>query len=469
MDQQHGAPRRGPDAHDFVAGLATRMGSLGVEVADIAGHVDTVNRALGDQAQQVEHLKASIGDLNAANERIAAAGVETHAQTRGATETIAQSHQAADAAAAGVDGLIQSIQQMTERLNRLDEALNRVGKVAGGIEAIARQTNLLALNATIEAARAGEAGRGFAVVAGEVKTLANETRTATLQIGDTTRVLSDEIESLRHDLTHTTATADQVRDGTKTIARSIDQVRGVFAVVDRAAQSVADQVATNSRICGEVGTRLVSLVDGVKKSAVDLSTADKRVSGLLTLSEELIEHIAACGIETDDTRFIAAMTDAAREIAQFFEMSVARGAIGEADLFDEDYKPVPGSNPAQVMTRFVAFTDRGLPPIQERMLGFDPRVAFCAAVDRNGYLPTHNAKFSQPQGADPVWNAANCRNRRIFNDRTGLSAGRNTKPFLLQTYRRDMGGSYVMMKDLSVPIRVNGRHWGGLRMGYKPA
>jgi methyl-accepting chemotaxis protein len=92
---------------------------------------------------------------------------------------------------------------------------------------------------------------------------------------------------------------------------------------------------------------------------------------------------------------------------------------------------------------------------------------FCAAVDRNGYLPTHNRKFSQPQGVDPVWNAAHCRNRRIFNDRTGLAAGRNTHRFLLQTYRRDMGGgNFKLMKDLSAPIVVSGRHWGGLRLAY---
>jgi methyl-accepting chemotaxis protein len=88
-------------------------------------------------------------------------------------------------------------------------------------------------------------------------------------------------------------------------------------------------------------------------------------------------------------------------------------------------------------------------------------------VDLNGYLPTHNRKFSQPQSDDPVWNAANCRNRRIFDDRVGLKAGRNTAPFLLQVYRRDMGGgSFRMMKDLSAPIRVHGRHWGGLRLAY---
>ena len=120
------------------------------------------------------------------------------------------------------------------------------------------------------------------------------------------------------------------------------------------------------------------------------------------------------------------------------------------------------------MTRYVPFLDRVLPDVQEPLLAFDERVVFSAAVDVNGYQPTHNRKFSQPQGADPVWNTANCRNRRVFADRTGLAAGRNTEPFLLQTYRRDMGGGVsVLMKDLSVPINVRGRHWGGLRLAYK--
>jgi methyl-accepting chemotaxis protein len=109
-----------------------------------------------------------------------------------------------------------------------------------------------------------------------------------------------------------------------------------------------------------------------------------------------------------------------------------------------------------------------MPAVQEPVLGLDPRVVFCAAIDRNGFLPTHNRKFSQAQGSDPVWNAANCRNRRLFNDRVGLAAGRNTKPFLLQTYRRDMGGGqFAPMKDVSAPIFVQGRHWGGVRIGYK--
>ena len=30
-----------------------------------------------------------------------------------------------------------------------------------------------------------------------------------------------------------------------------------------------------------------------------------------------------------------------------------------------------------------------------------------------------------------------------------------------------IGGTFALMKDVSAPITVKGRHWGGLRIGYK--
>ncbi|MES1260110.1 MAG: chemotaxis protein, partial [Acidobacteriota bacterium] len=174
------------------------------------------------------------------------------------------------------------------------------------------------------------------------------------------------------------------------------------------------------------------------------------------------------GIETEDTPFIELAIETADDIARLFEEAVGAGDISLADLFDEDYKPIPGSDPIQYTTRFLAFTDRVLPPIQEPMLNFSPKIVYCAAVDRNTFLPTHNRKFAKPQGRDPVWNAANSRNRRIFTDRTGRAAGRNKRRFLLQSYRRDMGGGqFALMKDLSAPIWVNGKLWGNFRIAYR--
>ena len=99
------------------------------------------------------------------------------------------------------------------------------------------------------------------------------------------------------------------------------------------------------------------------------------------------------------------------------------------DLFDTNYVEIPGSNPVQYRTKFLDWADRVLPALQEAFLVKDKRMAFCAVVDRNGYLPVHNKIYSQPQRpGDVAWNTANSRNRRIFNDPAGLAAGRTSAP-----------------------------------------
>ena len=134
-----------------------------------------------------------------------------------------------------------------------------------------------------------------------------------------------------------------------------------------------------------------------------------------------------------------------------------------------DYVEIAGTNPVQHRTRILDWADRALPPFQEAFLAKDPRMAFCAMIDRNGYLPVHNKIYSHPQRpGDVAWNTANSRNRRIFNDAAGLAAGRNQRAYLIQSYARDMGnGKTIMMREIDVPIRVNGRHWGGFRTAYK--
>ena len=161
--------------------------------------------------------------------------------------------------------------------------------------------------------------------------------------------------------------------------------------------------------------------------------------------------------------------EAGRALTKIFEDAVRSGAISIDDMFDENYVEIAGTNPVQYRTRVLDWADRALPPFQEAFLTKDPRMAFCAMIDRNGYLPVHNKIYSHPQRpGDVAWNTANSRNRRIFNDPAGLAAGRNQRAYLIQSYARDMGnGQTIMMREIDVPIRVNGRHWGGFRTAYK--
>jgi len=174
-------------------------------------------------------------------------------------------------------------------------------------------------------------------------------------------------------------------------------------------------------------------------------------------------------IRTDNNEFIERAIATAQTISALFEDAIARNVISEDELFDNNYMPIPGSDPIQHRTRFLDFLERVLPPVQEPLLASDSRMVFCAAVDRNGYLPVHNRIYSLPQRAgDRAWNTAHSRNRRIFDDRAGLAAGRVVRPYLLQNYPRDMGnGVTVTMQEIDAPIRVRGKHWGGFRTAYK--
>jgi methyl-accepting chemotaxis protein len=174
-------------------------------------------------------------------------------------------------------------------------------------------------------------------------------------------------------------------------------------------------------------------------------------------------------IQDDNTEAITRAMEAGAALTKIFENGVRSGAISIEDMFDTNYVEIAGSNPVQYRTKILDWADRALPPFQEAFLAKDKRMAFCAMIDRNGYLPVHNKVYSHPQRpGDVSWNTANSRNRRIFNDAAGLAAGRNQRAYLIQSYARDMGnGNTVMMREIDVPIRVNGRHWGGFRTAYR--
>jgi methyl-accepting chemotaxis protein len=457
------APRSGGEMRE----IADHAGKLGIEICDIAGSVEEVSGRVKRQADLFKDLRALAGETSAGNEHIAAAAHHARGVAERANAEVLASRSTVDGSLRGIHGLVEGVGAIEAQISGLRTALRKVGKVAEEISAIAKQTNLLALNATIEAARAGDAGRGFAVVAAEVKGLAGQTAEATKQIEATLAELTAQTERLIADGAANMARAETVREGTKAIGAANDTVGRAMAELDGEAAQIATSAQAITGQCATLIRHVEEMAGGVVQSSGRLEETRDRVNRLLQVSETLIGLTAESGAETADTPFLTAAQATAARIAAAFGAAIKAGEIGEADLFDRDYKPVASSNPPQFLTRFTAFADQVLPPLQEPILTLDQRIVFCCAIDPNGYVPTHNLKYSKPQGADPLWNAANCRNRRIFGDRTALAAGRNTKPILLQTHRRDMGGGkFVLLKDAAAPIFVNGRLWGNFHIGY---
>ena len=248
-------------------------------------------------------------------------------------------------------------------------------------------------------------------------------------------------------------------NGTAVTGQTADISEGGLLLRLRSPRSFAGGATMAARIAA-IGTCRVRVVN---QSALGLHLAFEDFDG--EARPTLAQKLAA--IRADNNEFIDRAITAANRISRLFEDAVTRGEISAEDLFDNDYRPIPGTDPIQHQTRFLALTERLLPGIQEPLLASDKRMVFCAAVDRNGYLPVHNTIYSKPQRpGDVLWNTANSRNRRIFDDRAGLSAGRVVRPYLIQNYPRNMGDKIVMMWEIAAPIRVFGRQWGGLRTAY---
>ena len=457
--------------------IGSQIGELSVNIADTSGMVGDVSSSMSRQAEEFHSLTRDISMIARSNQTVADA-------SRGAIEAARTTQAGLDTTTQSVNGILvnavsdiksmaTNATEITGVLNSVSGQIKEIHSFSESIQGIATQTQLLAVNAGIMAAHAGEAGRGFAVVADAVKQLADKTGTVSRDIVSRLEALRSIVDKLQKQNADNEMVATAAHQRSTEIDEELQKftgfsqtVAGMISEIER----ISDPVEETTRACSTVLAKVSDLDKQVHLSADMLTAASAKIDRLVSFSEDVIGEVAESGIETEDTPLIRHCMAKAEEVASLFEQAVRSGAMSLSDLFDENYTPIAGTDPQQHMTRFTSHTDRLLPPIQEAMLEFDPRVTFCAAIDRNGYLPTHNKIYSQPQSSDPVWNAGNCRNRRIFNDRTGLAAGRNTKPFLLQTYRRDMGGgNFVLMKDLSAPIVVNGRHWGGLRIGFKIA
>lgn len=144
-------------------------------------------------------------------------------------------------------------------------------------------------------------------------------------------------------------------------------------------------------------------------------------------------------------------------MGNLLQNAVLSRQLTEQQVFDRNYVEIPGTDPKRYKTAYDDWTDKNIREIEDGFLQ-DQYVVFAVLVDVNGYLPTHNKKYSEGD-----YRGLENRTKRIFNDPTGITAAKNTEPYLLQEYKRDTG---EVMWDVSAPVYVFGNHWGAFRIGY---
>ncbi len=447
--------------------LAEIVGRTSFGVVGIAGALEDVESGAKRQLDILETVTRAATEANLANERVQDAIQAVVDRSAGTLETVSSSVADMRSGAQNAQDLAAWVSSVHNQVIQLGLTLQSVQADNDKIASIAANVNILAINAGIEAARAGDAGRGFAVVADAINDLSKKTRTAAGDISENVSELSVKVSSLQ-------TQAEQMSDRAKVLENNASATdTALTQIADRVidTQSDANHISREAASVKDANAQLLpkfaDLAGTARQTSQQVESTSKNAQGLIDDCESMVQICARVSSGSPDQTAIRSAQAKAKQISEAFEDALARNRITLSQLFSKQYTPIEKTNPQQLMAPFTILTDRLLPRLLDAALEEDPRIVFCAAVDSQGYLPTHNTKFSQKQGRDPDWNAANCRNRRLFNDRVGLKAGQNTDPILVQVYRRDMGGgTFRMMKDISAPIYVNGRHWGGLRVGY---
>ena len=450
-----------------IRAVARDCGSLSIECSDVAGYVERVAERIGDHLKVLDGLEEVTVRLLADQARVSDSTDEARLLSEQAKAKLEAGREAIEGTIGGFKGLTELVVQLGERMAGFASAMNQVQTVSSTIETIACKTNMLALNATIEAARAGDAGRSFAVVAAEVKKLAHDTRAATSQIASTIGELTREASAVTSEIKTGVERSRAAQAGFGQISDTVKEVTEIVSMVDRQTEGIAHSTSLIQTSVDRVKAGLSEFAGDARDNGGQLIKAQKRLSHLEMLSNNMLDTLANSGAEIDDTPMILLAQDAMRAITTAVEQGIDHGEIGMEQVHDRNYQLIEGSNPPQYNNGFCDFADKHVRPILDRFKAKEARIIGSAITNLDGYLPTHLSERSQTPGPDPVWNDANCRNRRIFMDEITRKACESDKPAMLATYRMELGDKYIPVKNIFVPIYFRGRRWGNFELAYR--
>lgn len=442
-------------------------GKVTVGCSDVAGIVQAVIDTSGVLRAEHIELQGTVQELEKDQRKVAEASEEARLLSARAIERLGQGTAQIQSSLAQITTLLDLVGTLATHVTGFAAAMEQVRRCSKDIEQIAETTNILALNATIEAMRAGEAGRTFAVVANEVKGLAGETRKATNEIAAVISTLGAEAATVIERIEAGASASNQAKASVASIEQTMSGVSDLVAEVD--AQNFTIAQATGM-MTGHVH-RVQEVIESFDRAASDneakLEIAHARMIDLELTASEMFDGIVHAGLSPNDSAMVELAQRHAREVEAIAEEAITKGELTEAQMFDQAYRLIEGSNPQRFRTSFSDWAHANWRFKLDAVSGSDVRIMATACTDQKGWLPTHLTKHSATPTGDLTHDTQFCRNGRILYDAIDQRAKESRAPFMMAVYRQEGDGTtYRVVRNVYVPMFINGRRWGDFEVAY---
>ena len=442
-------------------------GAVTVGCTDVAGVVEAVIASSKTLRSEHEALRETVRALEADQSKVAEASDEARLLSERAIERLSEGTALIQSSLGQIAGLIELVDTLGQHVTSFSAAMEQVRRSAQDIDNIAETTNILALNATIEAMRAGDAGRTFAVVAAEVKSLANDTRKATEEIAQTIDALGGEAEVMIGRIETGAKASGEARASVARIENTMANVGSLVEEVDKQNDVIARSTGTISGHVDKV-QRVLTSYDAASRSNEDrLHGAHRKMEELEITASEMFDRIVQAGLSPEDSAMVERAHEVVKVIAAHTEAALANGTTTMTALFDTDYVPVPNTNPQLFRTRLSDWAHAEWRPFLDQAKASDSRVLAAACTDMNGFLPTHLTERSRIPTGDIAHDTQYCRNGRIMLEAIDRKAKASSAPYMMAVYRQEGdGNSYVVVRNVYVPLVIGGRRWGDFELAY---
>ncbi|MEE2731617.1 MAG: methyl-accepting chemotaxis protein [Pseudomonadota bacterium] len=244
------------------------------------------------QTEETSKIRLAMEEMSSASEEVARETEFTANAAEEADENARDGQQLVQEAVKSFESLTANIHGSMQVVERLAEQSRGVTDILSVIKSIAEQTNLLALNAAIEAARAGEQGRGFAVVADEVRTLAQRSHEATVEIDDVLSKIQSGVQEAVHSMQASVDVTEHSLNTANNLTEKLEEILQGVSTINSRTQSISAATLQQTESVNHVRSSIQTINSRAEDAASAVENTQHSAEEMLVSLHELVDRLA---------------------------------------------------------------------------------------------------------------------------------------------------------------------------------